>query len=235
MIKNEKALVSLRDVGVCYKQARSVFGSGYFDALTSVSIDLFPGDSLGVLGNNGVGKSTLLRVLAGIIKPDKGEVLIDDNTSVALLALQAGFDVQLNGVANAILSGMLLGYSRKEVEDKLSDIIAFSELGGAINKPVKTYSAGMRARLGFSVAYYMNPDVLLIDEVLGVGDAVFRKKATRAMEEKIQSEQTVVLVSHQTGLIKQLCNRAVWLEDGCTKMEGDSKTVGDAYEAAVVS
>ncbi len=227
------SLISLRNIGVSYRRARTLFGGSVYHALRDVSFDIKPGDSLGILGKNGAGKSTLLRVLAGIISPDKGS-LVNANARTALLALQVGFDPQLDGRTNAILSGMLLGFSKREVLAKIDEIIEFSELGAAIDEPIKVYSTGMRARLGFSVAVHLDPDILLIDEVLGVGDADFRKKSSKLLHDRLQSEHTVVLVSHSASTIKRLCNRAVWIEQGVTHMEGDAIEVSNAYEASSV-
>ena len=231
MTSHPSSLISLRNIGVSYRRSRSFFGGSVYHALRDVSFDIKPGDSLGILGRNGAGKSTLLRVLAGIIGPDKGS-LVNANARTALLALQVGFDPQLDGRTNAILSGILLGFSKHEVLEKLDEIIEFSELGVAIDEPIKVYSTGMRARLGFSVAVHLDPDILLIDEVLGVGDADFRKKSSELLHDRLQSEHTVVLVSHSASTIKQLCNRAVWIEQGVTHMDGDAIDVSNAYEAS---
>ena len=223
-----KPLIELQGVGVRYRSRRAFFRHRYFEALKKVCFRLYPGESLGILGRNGVGKSTLLRVIAGIIQPDRGR-LINRGARTSLLALQAGFDPQLSGWTNALLGGMLLGFSRRQVLDRMEQIIAFSELGDWIHEPMKTYSAGMRARLGFSVAIQMQPDVLLIDEVLGVGDLEFQKKSAQALREKIRSNQTVVLVSHNPQQVRELCNRAVWIEEGVSRMEGEVDPVIEAY------
>ncbi|MDT8894597.1 ABC transporter ATP-binding protein [Halomonas sp. I1] len=204
-----EVIISLRDVGVRYKRRGGLFQKPeYFQALEGLSFDIHRGETLGVLGRNGAGKSTLLRVIAGIIQPDSGEV-INHGVTISLLALQAGFDAELPGTDNAILSGMLMGYTRRQVEKRLNDIAEFSELGSFMNEPVKTYSSGMRARLGFSVAMYMTPDVLLLDEVLSVGDKHFKKKAEAEMMKKLHSEQTVVLVSHSDAQVNRLCERVL--------------------------
>lgn len=226
-------LVAMDSVGVNYRISRNLLSDDRKVALKSVSLNLYKGDSLGVIGRNGAGKSTLLKLIAGIIGCDTGSVDIRANR-IALLALQAGFRQELDGISNAYLSAMLLGFTRLEVSESLQDIIEFSELGAAIHDPVKTYSHGMRARLGFSVLHYMRPDVLLIDEVLGVGDYEFREKSVAAMKDRLRSEQTVVLVSHNADTVKQLCNRAVWIEDGVTQMEGDVQEVISAYQKYIV-
>jgi len=170
---NREPVIAVQNVEVRFGYRRSLFRNDAVEALRDVSFNLYQGDSLGIIGRNGAGKSTLLSLLGGIILPDSGRV-INNNVRTSLLALQVGFDPELSGRANALLSGMLLGFRYEDVKANLDKIIAFSELGKFIDKPVKTYSAGMKGRLGFSVALEMNPDVILIDEVLGVGDIKFR-------------------------------------------------------------
>jgi lipopolysaccharide transport system ATP-binding protein len=223
-------IISLQDVAVRYKRSGNVFRrNSYYDALKSINLEIYPGETLGILGRNGAGKSTLLRLISGVIKPDNGKV-INSGVSVSLLALQAGFDPNLNGHDNAILSGMLQGYSRKEVEARLDEIQEYSELGDFFFEPVRTYSTGMGARLGFSIATIISPDVLLIDEVLGVGDQHFRQKAERTMVLKIQSQQTVVLVSHSHHQIARLCDRAVLIDEGVSFATGEPHEVLKIYE-----
>lgn len=208
--KNE-IILSLHHVGVRYKRRGGLFQKPeYFQALDGVSFDLYRGETLGIVGRNGAGKSTLLRIMAGIIRPDQGQV-INHGVSVSLLALQAGFDPELPGRDNAIMNGMLLGYTRRQVEARMADIVAFSELGDFIDEPVKTYSSGMRSRLGFSVSVFMTPDVLLLDEILSVGDKAFREKAESEMTRKMSSDQTIVLVSHSENQINRLCDRVICL------------------------
>ncbi len=229
-MKSNKPVLVVDGVGVCFRRSvRSFFNRTELTALKDVSFDLYPGDSLGVIGRNGAGKTTLLRLLGGIIRPDSGEIK-NYGANTALLSLQVGFDPELSGRVNAILGGMFLGYTKKEVVAQLDKIIEFAELEDFIDLPVKSYSSGMRARLGFAVALEMNPDVLLIDEVLGVGDVEFRKKSMAVMKEKLLSNQTIVLVSHSAATVKSLCNRAVWIENGVSRMVGDSKEVVAAYE-----
>jgi lipopolysaccharide transport system ATP-binding protein len=224
----QPALVSLRGVGVSYWRRKGQFGRSRFWALRDVSFDLFRGDSLGVIGRNGAGKSTLLRLLGGIIDADRGEIEKRHRQS-SLLSLQAGFLPHLTGRENATLSGMLLGLTREAIEREMDAVIEFSELGDFIDEPLYTYSSGMRARLGFSVAFRVDPEVLLIDEVLGVGDAEFKQKSVRAMREKLRSNRTIVVTSHSLGTIRDLCNRAVWIEQGESRAEGDAESVVQAY------
>jgi len=190
---------------------------------------LMPGESLGVIGRNGAGKSTLLRIVAGIYKPNTGK-LIRRCKSATLLSLQAGFEPELSGWDNALLSGALMGIPIPKCKSALPQIAEFSELGKAMDDPIKTYSSGMVARLGFAIGMTLKPDILLIDEVLGVGDGPFRQKAEKALENKINGNQTVVLVSHSMGLMNRLCDRIVWLENHSVKMIGKANEVIDAYE-----
>ena len=230
--RKKDLLIRAQNISVVYNRRRSLFNSDPYTALENVSLELRSGESLGVIGRNGVGKTTLLRVLGNIISPNGGSIENFDATT-ALLSLQVGFDSHASGRTNILLSALLLGYTRREIEDRTDKIIAFSELGDFIDQPLAGYSMGMRARLGFSICYFMRPDVLLIDEALGVGDLEFREKSTEAMQQKIKSDQTVVLVSHSVNTIRQLCNRAVWIEDGVSKMEGGVDEVVEAYETFV--
>jgi len=227
---NDAKVLSLANVGLYYSRRQGFLKRSQFWALQDVSFDLFAGETLGVIGKNGVGKSTLLRILAGIITPNTGKMVIHrPGFRISLISLGAGFVPFLNGRENVILSGMMLGATKKEILSKMDAIISFSELDGFFEQPVNTYSTGMRARLGFSVAYHLDPDVILLDEVLGVGDEAFKIKSTAAMKEKIRSEKTVVLVSHNVPLIREICDRLVWIENGKTQAQGDVKEVLDAY------
>lgn len=221
-------VLTLRNVGAFYWRRTGYLKKNRFWALRDISFELHQGESLGVIGRNGAGKSTLLQLLAGVLRPDQGS-LINHGAHVALLSLQIGFVPYLSGRQNAILSGLLLGMSRQEIEKKLNEIRDFSELGDFFDQPINVYSSGMKARLGFSVAFQLNPDVLLIDEVLGVGDAAFKEKSGQMMREKIRSEKTIVLVSHSPGTIRQLCDRAVWIDNGTTRAEGNTVEVLERY------
>ena len=223
-------IISLQEIGVRYKRSGNVFRrKSYFEVLKSVTLDIYPGETLGILGRNGSGKSTLLRIISGVIRPDHGKI-INHGASVSLLALQAGFDPNLNGRENAILSGMLQGYTRCEVQAQLGEIQEYSELGEFFFEPVRTYSTGMRARLGFSITTIISPDVLLVDEVLSVGDKHFKEKAERTMVKKMLSEQTIVLVSHSHQQILRLCDRAVLIDQGISFASGDPHEVISIYE-----
>jgi lipopolysaccharide transport system ATP-binding protein len=226
-------LLKLENVGVSFRQGRNLLNRAVVEVLHDISFSLFSGESLGVIGRNGVGKSTLLKLMAGIIAPNQG-VVKNHGTRCTLLNLQLGFKLDLTGADNIYLMGILYGLTRRKINQRLDAILDFSELGDAIYKPVKTYSAGMRARLGFSVALQMNTDVLLVDEILGVGDIEFREKSSAAMQEMLRSDQTIVLVSHQAQTIKNLCDRVIWIEGGHIKSIGPPEEVVTAYEKYVL-
>jgi lipopolysaccharide transport system ATP-binding protein len=219
----------LKNASVIFEIRKGPFAHEHFPALSGINLDVIKGETLGVIGDNGSGKSTLLRLMAGIYQPDAGTIA-RTTSQVSLLSLALGFDPKLSGFDNAILSSMLLGASRKEALGKLNQIIEFSELREFIHKQVRTYSSGMRARLGFSVALTMNTDVLLIDEALAVGDAGFKKKCEAAIMEKLSSSLTVVLVSHSTAQVKKLCDRVICLNHGRIAAEGKPTEVVAQYE-----
>jgi lipopolysaccharide transport system ATP-binding protein len=221
-------VVEMQGVYLGYTTRKAFFRHTDFMALKDISLSIQKGETLGIIGANGSGKSSLLQVIAGIFRPDRGTVTWHCS-KISLLSLSLGFDPQLSGRENILISGMLLGARKQEVAGKTADIIAFSELGGKIDEPLKTYSSGMRARLGFSIALEMHAELLLIDEVLGVGDGKFRKKAQAAMINKIGSNQTVVFVSHSMDHVRQLCNRVVWLHDGRIRHSGPTEQTVDKY------
>ena len=225
-------LISLRHVGLAYANPLTRFApakDGRVHALHDVSFDVFEGDKLGVIGRNGSGKSTLMRILARIYDPDTGEVQFTRKIHVQMLSLGVGFEGTLTGRENAVLNGMLLGKSRAHMLGRLESIKEFSELGDFFEMPVATYSSGMVLKLGFSVAMETDPDVLLIDEVLGVGDASFARKSQDALVARFSSRMTVIMISHDPGVISAFCNRAVWIDEGRTKMDGPPTEVAAAY------
>ena len=224
----QKPLISLEEVGFTYRTLAGLMRVNKYQALKSINLDILPGETLGVIGSNGSGKSTLLKILAGIFTPDEGRIIFNAR-KISLLSLALGFDPRLSGSENAVFSSMLLGADIGEARNMVSDIISFSELGEFADHPVRTYSSGMRARLGFSVALHMQADVLLIDEALAVGDAKFKAKSEKAIVEKVTSSQTVVLVSHSAAQIKRLCDRAVWIEKGEIVLSGETDLVTGRY------
>lgn len=222
-----EVLIELRNVGVAFNVGRSVTGQRHW-ALEDVSLTLRRGERLGVIGRNGAGKSTLLRVIAGILAPDRGS-LTRGPVSCQLLALALGFVPHLSGRDNAILSGLLLGLRRREIVARLDAIREFSELGDFFEQPIASYSSGMNMRLAFSVAMQVEPDVLLIDEVLAVGDAEFQQKSGAALRARMGEGHTVVLVSHNEREIARLCDRVLWVEHGRSVLEGPRDEVFAAY------
>ena len=226
-------MLEMDAVSLSYHTGKKTFDAGTHHVLNNVSLTLFQGEALGVIGRNGVGKTTTLRLMAGILAPTSGRVKVAEGKSASLLTLGLGFKPDLSGRDNALLAAMLQGSSRKEAEAFLGDIKEFSELGESFELPVKNYSAGMRARLAFTAALMTHVDILLIDEILSVGDAQFRGKALNAMQNRISGEQTVVFVSHMTDQVKVLCDRVIWLEHGKVIAEGPAEEVVDAYTAQV--
>ena len=200
-------------------------------ALKNISFEIPKGDRVGIIGFNGAGKSTLLKLLSRVYEPSEGT--IETKGKIApLLELGAGFDQNYSGKANIFLNGAFLGYSEDFIKEKYDEIVEFSELGDAINYHVKTYSSGMRAKLGFSIATIVEPDILIIDEILSVGDIKFRRKSSDKIRSLINSGITVLLVSHSVGQIRELCNKAIWIDDGELKMMGEVNKVCDAYVKA---
>lgn len=201
-----------------------------FWALKDVSFELKKGDRLGILGLNGAGKSTLLKIVAGVYKPTTGTV--EKHGKLApLLELGAGFDPQYTGAENIFLYGSVLGMSREFLEEKFNEIVAFAELEKFIDVPLKNYSSGMKARLGFSIATLVEPDILILDEVLSVGDAKFRRKSEKRVMDLFDKGVTVLFVSHALEQVQRLCNKAIILEHGQVIAYGDTETVSKVYEA----
>lgn len=224
-------VIELQDIGVCYRSNKGFSSRLQKEiwALEHVTLSLHKGEKLGVIGRNGCGKSTLMRVLAGIYAVDRGRLRVQPDLHVQLLSLGVGFEGNLTGRENAVLNGMLMGKSRRHMMSRLDAIHAFSELGDFFDCPVYTYSSGMNARLGFSVAMETDPDVLLIDEVLGVGDARFAEKSAAALNKKFTGKNTLVLISHDPHTIARLCTRAVWIEKGVTMAEGPVGEITTRY------
>lgn len=199
-----------------------------FNALNDVNLQVNEGEILGIIGRNGAGKSTLLKVISRVLIPTEGRVRIRGMVS-PLLELGAGFHPELTGLENIFLNGTLLGHSRREIEARLADIIEFAELGAFIDSPLRTYSSGMIARLGFSVATTWKPEILILDEVLSVGDEAFRHKCQLRMEQYRNEGSTTLLVTHDSSTVESLCSRAVWLDHGLIKAIGPSKEIVSLY------
>ena len=201
-----------------------------FWALKNINFELNKGDRLGILGLNGAGKSTLLKIIAGVYKPTTGKVTRHGHIA-PMIELGAGFDPNYTGRENIFLYGSVLGFSREFLESKYEDILEFSELGDFIDVPIKNYSSGMRARLGFSIATVVEPEILILDEVLSVGDAKFRKKCEKKMQGMFDHGVTVLFVSHSLEQVKRLCNKAILLEHGELIAQGDIQEVATIYDS----
>lgn len=200
-----------------------------FHALTDVSFSVKKGEVIGIIGRNGAGKSTLLKCIAGIMIPTAGTVTVRGNI-VPMLELGSGFDYELTGRENIFLNGAILGYSKAYLREKYEEIVAFSELGQFIGTPIRTYSSGMMMRLAFSIAAIVDPEILIVDEILSVGDAGFQEKSYARMREMMGGGTTVFFVSHSIDRIESFCNRVVWLEQGRIKMIGETRRVCEAYK-----
>lgn len=199
-----------------------------FWALSNLSFDVDKGDVVGIIGRNGAGKSTLLKVISGIMKPTKGKVLVNGNI-VPMLELGSGFDMEMTGEENIYLNGAILGYSEDYIESKKNEIIEFSELGDFIYNPLRTYSSGMVMRLAFSIASVVNPEILIVDEILAVGDANFQEKSRKRMMELMSGGTTVFFVSHDIEQIKNMCNQVLWIEHGIMQDYGECAIVTEKY------
>lgn len=202
-----------------------------FHALNDVSFEIKKGEVVGIVGNNGAGKSTLLKVISGILRPTKGNVELGGNV-VPMLELGSGFDYDLTGRENVFLNGAILGYSESFLRSKYDEIVEFSELGEFIDIPVRNYSSGMVMRLAFSIASMVSPDILIVDEILAVGDAAFQEKSHNRMMELMSHGTTVLLVSHSIDQVRSLCDRVIWLDHGNVMAIGEANEICDRYTQA---
>lgn len=238
---NQKYAIEVKDLHISYRCLKSFSVKKSFfklkktkpeiyEAVRGVSFKVKKGDILGIVGKNGSGKSTLLRALAGVFSPDSGEIDLHGYT-ISLLAIGVGFQKALSGRENIYLSGMLLGFSEDQIREKMDEIISFAGLGKFIDMPVQTYSSGMYSKLAFSITAILETDIMLIDEVLSVGDAKFKKKSYKKMKELIMDEnRTVIIVSHNSDTIRNLCTSVLWLHEGEIRMMGNTDEVMDAYD-----
>jgi len=219
------------------KEALSLTGKSYhkkYYSSNNISLDIKKGEVLGIIGKNGSGKSTLLKLIAGVLLPNNGKIIVHGKVS-AILELGSGFNPEFSGMQNIFFYGTVLGLSRKEIEGKLESIIGFADIGEFIHQKLKTYSSGMKSRLGFAVALSVDPDILIIDEVLAVGDVQFQKKCYNKIHDLFSNGKTVIFVSHNSQAIVQFCNRAILLEDGTVINEGMPKDILALYEKRMFS
>lgn len=241
--ENRKLMLSIQDVSMRFRMEEDhagslketvtkLFSKGLkfkdFYALRDVSFDVYKGDVLGIIGRNGAGKSTILKIISGIMKPTRGNVERHGNI-VPMLELGSGFDYDLSGRENIFLNGAILGYEKQFLLDRYNDILEFSELQEFIDMPIRNYSSGMIMRLAFSIATVVEPEILIVDEILAVGDENFQKKSRARMMELMSGGTTVLFVSHDMNQIREMCNRVVWLDSGTLRLEGPTKEVCDLY------
>ena len=237
-----ESVISVKDVKIryrCFKKVsilKTIFApkkfskTEYFEAVKGVSFEVEKGQILGIVGKNGSGKSTLLRAIAGIFSPDEGTIDLHGH-SISLLSIGVGFQSKLSGRENIYLSGLLLGFDRAQVDEKIDEIVEFAELGEFIDRPVKTYSSGMYSKLAFSITAILETEIMLIDEVLSVGDAKFKKKSYEKMRQLIMNkDRTVLIVSHSSDTLKRLCDNILWLHDGEIKAIGPTAEILPEYE-----
>lgn len=240
MAEKKNIAVTLKNVHITYRtlKKRTIRSSWFkqkekvdvFEAVKGISFELEEGKILGIIGRNGSGKSTLLRAIAGVFSQDKGSINLHGNT-VSLLSIGVGFNKKLTGYENIYLSGMLLGFDEKQIKEKEKEIIDFADIGDFIYKPVKTYSSGMYSKLAFAITAILETDIMLIDEVLSVGDSQFKKKSYDKMKELISDDKrTVIIVSHNISTLKELCDEVLWIDNGINKMIGNTNEVLKEYE-----
>lgn len=240
-MENKNNAIEVKDLSISYRGLKKMsikrslkhilkMKKDVFEAVKGVSFDVTKGEIMGIVGKNGSGKSTMLRAIAGIFSPDSGSIDVGENT-VSLLSIGVGFQKKITGRENIYLSGMLLGFTEEHINEKIDEIIEFSEVGDFIDRPVKAYSSGMYSKLAFSITAILETDIILIDEVLSVGDAKFQKKSYNKMKSLIMNkERTVIIVSHSTETLGELCNSILWLHEGKVKMQGAPEVVLPAYE-----
>lgn len=244
MNDNNTPMLKIENVTMCFRKEEDYSASlketvtklfsgklkvSKFTALEDVSFDVYKGDVLGIVGRNGAGKSTILKIISGILKPTKGTIIRNGNI-VPMLELGSGFDMDLSGRENIFLNGAILGYDKEFLLSKYDEILAFSELQDFIDMPLRNYSSGMVVRLAFSIATVVEPEILIVDEILAVGDENFQRKSRERMMHLMSGGTTVLFVSHNMDQIREMCNRVIWLDGGRVRLEGDTKTVCDQYK-----
>jgi ABC-type polysaccharide/polyol phosphate transport system ATPase subunit len=226
---SKEKLSSLKEYFLGFVKGKLMFEE--FKALENVTFKVAKGDVFGIVGFNGAGKSTLLKIISGILSPSNGSVIVRGSIA-PLIELGAGFDMELTARENIFLNGAVLGFNKKYIQEHFDDIVEFSEMEDFLDVPMKNYSSGMVARIGFSIATSTKPDILIVDEILGVGDFKFQEKCEQRINELMSGGTTVLVVSHSLGQIEQLCKHAMWLEHGKVKMIGEVSDVCSAYKNA---
>ena len=240
MAKKQEIAISVKNLDIYYKEIKrfslaksgvnNLMNAKVFHAVKNISFEIPKGQIVGICGKNGSGKSTLLRAIAGIFSADRGEIDLHGN-SISLLSIGVGFQKRLSGYENIFLSGLLLGFSEEQIKERLNEIIEFSELGDFIYKPVNSYSSGMYSKLAFAITAILETDIMLIDEVLSVGDIRFKQKSYSKMKELISDEnRTVIIVSHSSSTLRSLCDRVIWINEGVMMGDGDANEIVDKYE-----
>ena len=240
----DQPIISFKNVNkeyILYKNDRERFRALFLKpknpkinkALKNVSFDIYPGESIGIIGDNGAGKSTILKMITGVAHPDNGEIIVNGKVA-ALLELTAGFSMEMTGRENIYLKGYILGLEDQYIRTIEEKIIDFAQLGDYIDQPVRTYSSGMRLRLGFAININIEPDILVVDEALAVGDASFKKKCKDKISEIIKSGVTVLYVSHNENSVAEVCNRAIFLKKGQLVFDGDIPTAFEKYKESKV-
>ena len=213
------------------REALNPFGKRYskdFYALNDLNIEIKKGETVGIIGKNGAGKSTLLKIITGVLTPTSGNIHVNGRIA-SLLELGAGFNPEMTGIENIYMNGSIMGYSKEDMDARLQNIVDFADIGEFINQPVKMYSSGMFARLAFAVNTFVEPDILIVDEALSVGDVFFQNKCFKKMEDLRKSGITILFVSHDMSSVRMLCDKCMWLENGKKKMYGDVKSVSEEY------
>lgn len=226
-------IVALDKVSLSYASSRSLFSKNRKSVISDFTLEVNSGENVGIVGRNGAGKTSLLKMIAGIIQPDQGTVWRKDKLRSAFIGVRSGFVPYMSGIENVYLTGLLLGLDTNQIDARLQAIIDYADIGSSINDQVASYSAGMRARLAFSISLHSEPELLLIDEAMGVGDRDFRKKSNQSLRQIIGTETTSIIVSHEIAYLRKVCSQIVWIEGGNVVTQGEPELVLKEYcEAA---
>jgi len=225
-------IVSVDNVSLSYPASRSLFSLRKKTVIKRFNLEVMSGENVGIIGRNGVGKTSLLKMIAGILQPDSGDVWRKPKLRSTFIGVNSGFVPYMTGIENIYLTGLLLGMTEKQINTQLPTIAAYADIGASIEDQVASYSAGMRARLAFSISLHSHPELLLIDEAMGVGDRDFRRKSSESLREMIGKETTCIIVSHEIEFLRRVCSQVVWIEDGSVVQQGNPDDVLDQYSSA---